>query len=157
MLMHVVATSYTSDTMNSGSLVISITSGRATGQLLHVRGGKAEPLQTFEFDAASHTLLCSTPEVSGPGEVDASFIQESDIMDSRNKSRELKLGKVFRISRAGGGNTILEKANVLYRIQRTDEKQDRWRPAQEATLDAMIETTKTVDCEYIVLDVHAKP
>ncbi|MGC4016367.1 MAG: hypothetical protein QM755_17870 [Luteolibacter sp.] len=165
MLMHVVATSYYSDApysgwqsiANPGSVVVSITSGRATGQLLHVKGGKAIPLQTFEFDAASHSLLCSTAAVSDEGEVDVGFVQESDVMDSRNKSQELKLGKVSRISRVPGHNSISEKANILYRIQRTGEPQDRWRPAHEESFDAMIEASKALDCEYIVLDVHARP
>lgn len=160
--MHLLRVSYYSDNpgwgviRNAGSLVVSITSGKASGELLHVAKGKAESLGVFEFDAAMHTFLSSTPTIESgapAGEVDLSFVQDADQGFQGRKSKELKLQNVFSVSRAGENQTIKEGANVLYRIRRTDAEQDRWRFPQEASLQAMIDTSKSLDCEYIVLDV----
>lgn len=161
--MHLVQTSFHTHNpgvppvINPGALVVTITSGKATGRLLHIAQGKTVPLQTFELDASQHTLICSTPVVDEPPAeegVDVSFVQEADA-GFKCKSAEVKLGKVARIARADGGQTLLEKANVLYRIQRTNLTQDRWRYPHEASLKTMMETSKNLDCEYIVLDVSS--
>jgi len=160
--MHLLQVSYYSDNpswgviRNAGSLVVSITSGKASGELFHVAKGKAESLEVFEFDAAMHTFLSSTPTIESgapAGEVDLSFIQDADQGFNGGKGKELKLKNVFSVSRAGEKQTIKEGANVLFRIQRTDAEQDRWRFPQEASLQAMIDTSKQLDCEYIVLVV----
>lgn len=160
--MHLVQTSYYSRNpdwgviSNPGSLVISIKSGRASGELLHIVKGKSIALGTFEFDAEKHTFLSSTStiESGGPQDaVDVSFVRDADQDAQRQGGVEVKLGSLVQLSRTGDGQSIAEGSNVLYRIQRTELEQDRWRPAQEKTIQTLLEASKNLDCEYIVIDI----
>ena len=141
---------------NAGSLVVDITVGRASGELLHVAHGEARKLGTFEFDASLHTKLCSTPTIDSKGTIDAGFIMIADQSYTGERGLPFKPGKVTRFARASEGISVLEGANVLYRITRTEEHQDRWRLAQEASLEALINTSASLDCEYIILNIHQK-
>ena len=140
---------------NPGSLVIAITSGKATGELLYIRDGASTVLETFEFDTVNHPYLASTPVLDGsPDAVDLSFVRNLDPGAQRPGDAKVSLTGVARVSRAGGGQSIVEGPNVLYRIQRTTEDQDRWRLDTEITIQNMIEISNSLDCEYIVLDLE---
>ena len=163
LVMHIVQSSYCSHNdpswgviSNPGAIVISIKSGRATGQLLHIHNGERVELGSFDFDAGKHTFLSSTPTIeSGQYQdaVDVSFVRDADQDSPGLGSKEVKLGRVVMVARTSDGQSIVEGPNVLYRIQRTKLEQDRWRPTQEQTLQSLIETSKNLDCEYIVLEI----
>lgn len=162
--MHIVQTSYLSRNPkwgpieNPGSLVITISSGKATGELLHVAKGEAKSLSLFQFDASKHTFLSSTPtvETRASRDVDVSFVQDADAEFQDEKSKEITLQNVFEVSRSGNLGSLHEGVHILYRIQRTNSEQDRWRSPHEKSLQSMIDTSKQLDCEYIVLNVKGQ-
>ena len=160
--MHLLQTSWLSDNpdwgpiTNPGSIVVEITAGKAAGELLHVANGEVRKLGTFEFDPALHTRLCSTTTIDGEGIIDAGFIMNADQGYSGLRGVPFQPGEVTRFGRTGEFKSILEGANVLYRITRTTKNQDRWTLQQEASLASLIETSASMDCEYIVLDIRQR-